>query len=100
MDAFEMLEPNTEGLYSKFRVIRRDGKHRRGKKHAGCDYFVLDLTHDENAIPALLAYAESARKNGKLHLALDIVSNLEHRLKNADAVGTFPPPARSAVVSK
>lgn len=42
------------GLYNKFRVERVDGKQ---KKHANCDYFVLDVTHDPHAIPALLAYA-------------------------------------------
>jgi len=63
------------GIYDKFKVTRRDGKHRKGKKHSGCHYFVLDLTHDPHAIPALRAYARSCRK--KLpRLAEDILDAL------------------------
>ena len=48
------------GLYAKFRTIERtDGQSAPGQKHHGCDYFVLDLTHDPHALPALAAYAES-----------------------------------------
>jgi hypothetical protein len=47
------------GLYNKFKVERTDGKSAKGKKHYGCEYFVLDLTHDPHALPALRAYAES-----------------------------------------
>ncbi len=47
----------TRGLYNKFSVVRMDGKSRPGAKHDGCEYFVLDLTHDPYAKPALLAYA-------------------------------------------
>ncbi len=50
------------GLYDKFYVERRDGKSAAGEKHYGCDYFVLDLTHDPHAIPALRAYAASCLK--------------------------------------
>jgi hypothetical protein len=50
------------GLYRKFRVTRTDGSSRKGKKHADCSYFVLDLEHDPFAIPALRAYAEACRK--------------------------------------
>ncbi len=48
------------GLYDKFRRIERtDGKSAPGEKHDGCEYFVLDLTHDVHAKAALLAYADS-----------------------------------------
>ena len=47
------------GLYDKFRLERLDGKSAAGEKHDGCEYFVLDLTHDPHAIDALIAYAES-----------------------------------------
>lgn len=47
------------GIYEKFIVKRTDGRHRKGQKHCGCAYFVLDITHDKHALPALLAYAES-----------------------------------------
>jgi hypothetical protein len=64
------------GIYNKFRVERVDGKSASGKKHAGCDYFVLDITHDPHAIPALLAYAESASRDDYELLALDIVAKV------------------------
>jgi hypothetical protein len=51
----------TQGMYQKFTVIRNDGSSADGGKHAGCDYFVLDLSHDPHAIPALSAYADSCR---------------------------------------
>ena len=51
----------TRGLYGKFRVSRTDGSDAPGGKHDGCDYFVLDLTHDPFAIPALAAYANACR---------------------------------------
>lgn len=49
----------TRGLYGKFHVERTDGKSAPGEKHDGCEYFVLDLTHDPHAIPALAAYCIS-----------------------------------------
>lgn len=49
------------GIYRKFDVRRTDGSDARGGKHDGCNYFVLDLTHDPHAIPAMKAYSESCR---------------------------------------
>lgn len=49
----------TRGLYGKFHIERTDGKSAPGQKHEGCDYFVLDLTHDPHAAAALRAYADS-----------------------------------------
>lgn len=51
-----------KGLYQKFTVTRTDGSSRKGKKHARCEYFVLDLKHDKFAVPALQAYARACRK--------------------------------------
>jgi hypothetical protein len=51
----------TRGIYGKFIVERTDGKSAPGKKHDGCDYFVLDLHHDPFALPAAIAYAEACR---------------------------------------
>jgi NTP pyrophosphatase (non-canonical NTP hydrolase) len=60
------------GLYGKFLVKRQDGSSEVGGKHENCQYFVLDLTHDRNAVPALLAYATSCR--GKFpELAADLI---------------------------
>lgn len=47
------------GLYRKFNVTRADGKSAEGGKHFGCEYFVLDLTHDKHALAALRAYRDS-----------------------------------------
>ena len=47
------------GLYQKFNVTRTDGKDATGEKHHGDEYFVLNLTTDKHAIPALAKYAES-----------------------------------------
>ena len=52
-----------KGLYRKFHVVRADGRSAHGKKHDGCEYFVLDLTHDPHALPALKAYEESCRED-------------------------------------
>lgn len=51
----------TRGLYHKFNVTRTDGTSEPGGKHDGCDYFVLDLTHDAFALPALIAYERACR---------------------------------------
>ncbi len=53
----------SRGLYEKFRVERNDGRSAPGEKHANCEYFVLDLTHDPHALPALTAYAESCKES-------------------------------------
>lgn len=47
------------GIYNKFIVYRNDNRDVCGKKHFNCDYFVLDLTHDPFAIPAIKAYARA-----------------------------------------
>lgn len=51
---------DTRGAYEKFQVRRTDGDPTG--KHKQCTYFVLDLDHDENALPALKAYAKSCRQ--------------------------------------
>lgn len=50
------------GVYRKFKVARTDGSHKKGGKHDGCAYFVLDLEHDQFALPALKAYAKACKK--------------------------------------
>lgn len=46
------------GLYNKFEVRRTDGGSEPGRKHEHCKYFVLDLTHDKHAPPAIRTYAQ------------------------------------------
>jgi hypothetical protein len=72
------------GLFGKFHIVRTDGKSAPGQKHHGCDYFVLDLTHDPFAVPALRAYADACRQAYPL-LARDL-----------DAKVSAPQPAGSA----
>lgn len=54
-------KPNRKrlGLYRKYDVRRTDGSDGHDGKHYQCCYFVLDLTHDPHALPALAAYANS-----------------------------------------
>ena len=55
------MDDSNKGLYDKFRVERTDGASGPGRKHHGCQYFPLDLTHDPHAVPAIIAYAASCR---------------------------------------
>lgn len=55
------------GLYSKFLVRRLD----QSPRHAGCDYYVLDLSHDPHAAAAVAAYAASCAAE-KPDLAADL----------------------------
>lgn len=50
------MSDTDKGIYRKYRVQRLGDKL---KKHRFCDYFVLDWTHDEFAIPAARAYADA-----------------------------------------
>jgi len=52
-------------------VKRSDGRDGPGEKHEHCDYFVLDLTHDEHAKAAIIAYANDCAEK-RPQLALDL----------------------------
>jgi hypothetical protein len=58
------------GLHAKFHVERLTPSS-RGIAHDDCQYFVLDVTHDPLAAPALLAYAEHC-ESGYPQLAADL----------------------------
>ena len=63
MSNTQEARPDEErGLYGKYRVTRSDGSSAPGGKHEHCEYFVLDLSHDPHALPALRAYADSCRE--------------------------------------
>jgi len=49
------------GLDGKYEVKRTDGKDGPGDRHDGCEYFVLDLTHDSAARLAATVYAAVAQ---------------------------------------
>lgn len=62
-------------LYRKFDVVRTDGESAPGKRHDGCDYFVLDLTHDKFARFAIESYASACEREFPI-LAADIMSKV------------------------
>lgn len=68
----------TKGIHRKYVVDRVDKTDvMEGDKHFDCELFVLDLTHDKHAIPAIKAYIESCRKDGYELLAEDLERKLE-----------------------
>lgn len=57
-----IIEKKTDryrGMYQKYEVRRTDGSSEPGGKHDGCQYFVLDLTHDKYAGAAMMAYSRA-----------------------------------------
>jgi hypothetical protein len=64
-----------QGLFKKFHVERVDGQSEPGCKHHRCAYFVLDVTHDPHAIPALRAYALACASTHP-QLSADILAEL------------------------
>jgi hypothetical protein len=74
------------GVYRKYRVQRLGDKPDRWgrKKHAECEYYVLDLHHDPFAAPALEAYAAACEKT-HVELSADL------RIKASDVRRRFPP---------
>jgi hypothetical protein len=75
-----------EGVYRKYKVTRTDGSSRKGKKHAECSYFVLDLEHDPFALPALEAYQKACKKT-QPELARDLDEILKTRPCGCRSVG-------------
>ena len=74
----------TKGIYNKFYVERTDGQSAMGCKHDGCDYFVLDLTHDKHAPAAIQAYANSCRSEYPA-LASDLNAKFPRSTQQHDA---------------
>ena len=77
------MDDKNRGLYGKFHVKRADGSSDAGGKHEHCKYFVLDLTHDPFAIPALSAYADACKSEYPA-LCIDLqiaISNHNKKLK-------------------
>ena len=81
-----MMGDRERGLYGKFIINRTDGTDKEGSKHHNCAYFVLDLTHDPHAIPALEAYRKSCLKDNYYALAEDLenmITRVEWEQKEA-----------------
>lgn len=77
-------EDRVTGLRRKYQVLRHDGRDGAGQKHEGCEYFVLDLTHDPAARVAAMAYARSVGAE-QPQLLMDLVSQV-------DRLGGVPTP--------
>jgi len=61
-----------QGMFRKYLVQRADGKDKAiTDKHFNCEYYVLDITHDPAARPALKAYADAIEETHP-YLARDI----------------------------
>lgn len=73
--AWQRAVPNPDqasvGLYQKFHVRRADGTDAPGGKHAGAEYFVIDVKGDSFAAAALEAYADACKSSYPL-LAADL----------------------------
>jgi hypothetical protein len=78
-----------QGLFEKFHVRRTDGRDAPGEKHHGAEYFVLDLTDDPHAIPALAAYADSCERDYPL-LAADLRAKIAGAITAASEFVTVP----------
>lgn len=82
----------SRGLYHKFeKITRTDGTSGPGRKHDGCDYFILDLTHDPHAAPALLAYIDSCRPDYPM-----LADDLLRKIIRGQVAEPAVPPAQPA----
>jgi hypothetical protein len=79
-----MPNNKAEGIIEKFfPPVRLDGTSAAGEKHDGCDYWILDLSHDRFALPALANYRYWVKLNGYDALAAD----LDVKIKEMQARG-------------
>lgn len=78
-------DDTNRGVYYKYEVRRLNDP---AGKHANCTFFVLDLNHDEFAVPALRAYARACRKKFPA-LAKDLL--VWYRYKNPRTKSGFVP---------
>jgi hypothetical protein len=77
---YDPTKPSAQqGLYGKFYIERTDGKSAPGEKHHGCQYFILDLTHDQHAPAALRAYAQACAQTHP-ELAADLLRDLGEKV--------------------
>ena len=83
------INQNNIGLYPKFQVIRTDGQSAPGQKHEHSEYFVLNLSTDKHAIPAISAYAKSCEAEYPL-LAADLRTIIRNSFQAKDEFVTVP----------
>ncbi len=77
------------GLIKKFNIARIDGRDLEGGDRAKADYFVLDLTHDIHAVPAIAAYAKACAPAYPL-LAADLRAKISSTIASANEFVTVP----------
>ena len=65
----------TQGLYHKYNIERVEEGNGEAEAHKHCDFFVLDLTHDVNAIQALEFY-----RDAMLKVDVKLAADLTHLL--------------------
>lgn len=78
-DETKAVDQHNTGLYHKFNAEYVDGSSAPGGRHHGDDLFVLNLTTDPHAMPALKAYAKSCA-NGYPALAADLRAKIRATL--------------------
>jgi len=83
------IDKSNIGLYPKFHIIRTDGQSAPGEKHENDEYFVLNLSTDKHAIPAISAYAKSCEIEYPL-LAADLRTIVHNGLQGKDEFVTVP----------
>jgi len=83
------IDKSNIGIYPKFHVIRTDGQSAPGQKHEHSEYFVLNLSTDKHAIPAISAYAKSCENDFPL-LATDLRTIVRNSLQGNDEFVTVP----------
>lgn len=76
-----LIDQKATGLYKKFNVTRTDGSSELGGKHENDEYFVLNLTTDKHALPAISAYAKACESEFPA-LANDLRTKLKELRKN------------------
>lgn len=83
------IDQHNLGLYQKFTVTRTDGTDAPGEKHFGDEYFVLNISSDTNAIPALSAYADACEGTYP-QLAIDLRAKISAKLSASNIFITIP----------
>lgn len=79
-----------EGLDDRYLVTRVDGRSEKGKKHHGCQYFVLDLTHDRYAMSAIEQYGMACMNEYPM-LATDLFQIMQRQCPEFLLPGYKPP---------
>jgi len=83
------MNAREKGIFNKFNVTRTDGRDTPGEKHEGDQYFVLNITTDPYAIPALAAYADACQSEYTV-LATDIQRMIGDKVMACSEYVTVP----------